>query len=151
MEFYLVNNTGWKLSESFLSWLLPVIAQQLPTAEKTKLKDKSVGIVLIGRDEMSQLNEQYRGKKGPTDILSFNESEAGDKTVLGELVICVDLVDSQAIEHKLDPMEELSYLIIHGLLHLLGHDHEEESEAKKMFDIQDKVFDVLMDQGIVGR
>ena len=152
MDFYLVNNTDWIVPESFLKWLLGEIAGNFKalTADERARKpwrDKELGIVLVDEAEMMALNKKFRGKKGPTDILSFEGS--GD--ALGELVLCRELVFKQAEENELHEAEELSYLLLHGVLHLLGYDHEAPgSDAEKMFAIQDKIFAVLQEKDILG-
>ncbi len=90
------------------------------------------------------------GKKNkPTDVLSFDPIEPDD---LGELVLCPSVLRKQAKEHKLKYEIELGYMVIHGVLHLLGYDHEKtEKEAKKMFRLQDLVFDALLERQPTGR
>lgn len=84
---------------------------------------------------------QFRKKNYATDILSF----AGDlEDSLGELVLCSQVLQKQAKEHKLTFNEELGYMLTHGVLHLMGFDHEKsKKEAKIMHDIQDLIFDKL--------
>jgi len=106
-----------------------------------KLGRKELTIVFLDPKPAKKLNKTYRKKDYPTDILSFL-SDTPDE--LGELVICPQVLVKQAKEHDLSFKAELSYMLIHGVLHLLGYDHEKsKSEAKKMFDIQDQLFDRL--------
>jgi probable rRNA maturation factor len=104
----------------------------------TKLKSTELVIVFVDPTEMRTLNKQYRGKDYPTDVLSF---ESGEDGVLGELVVCPQVLRQQALDTGLTYREELGYMIIHGALHLLGYDHETSaSDAKKMFALQDQIF-----------
>lgn len=147
MKFYLINNTTWPVPEAFLKWLLKHLCQELKKIKKhQKLLKKNLGIVLIEKQNMRELNKKYRKKNKITDVLSF----AGDDDFLGDIVLCSSQVQKQAKEHKLDPSEELAYLVLHGLLHLLGYDHEASAtEAKKMFRLQDKLFADLQDRDIL--
>ncbi len=153
MQFYVINNTKWQVSEVFLKWLLNHISKDLAkTAKHRKALKKQVGIVFIDQKAMRKLNKQYRGKDKVTDVLSFagGGEVMGDDVFLGDIVLCVEQVKKQAEEHDLHASEELCYLVVHGLLHLLGYDHEvSPAEAKKMFRIQDKLFADLQDRDIL--
>ncbi len=103
----------------------------------------SVSILLIDDEEMSRFNNQYRGKEGPTNVLSFPLFEATEESPfselpideLGDIIISLDTALREA--HELDqPFPfRLNWLIVHGLLHLLGMDHERsEQEALEMYD-----------------
>ena len=99
---------------------------------------KELVIVFMSSDEIKKLNKQYFKKNKATDILSFSPLEDNS---LGELVLCVEKIKQQAKEHHLSFEEEFAYLLLHGLLHLLGYHHEKGgSEAKKMYQIQDELF-----------
>jgi|GEM_PF-542716 len=75
--------------------------------------------------EMTRINGRWRGKKEPTDILSFPAPEVfRDQGMLGELVVCLPVLQAQARESGHSPSEELRVLLVHGVLHLLGLDHE---------------------------
>jgi len=75
--------------------------------------------------EMTRINHRWRGKKSPTDILSFPAPEVfRDQGMLGELVVCLPVLQAQARETGHSPSEELRVLLVHGVLHLLGLDHE---------------------------
>ncbi len=84
-------------------------------------ENRDFSVVLVSDRKISQLNKKYRGKRGPTDVLSF---EAGQDDYLGDIIISVETAKRQAEElgHCLE--RELKILMIHGFLHLLGYDHE---------------------------
>jgi probable rRNA maturation factor len=143
MNFYLINNTAWGLSESFVGWLLDCICKELPDHKKDLRRE--LGVVIADTAQMTDLNEKFRQKKGVTDVLSFS----GDGEFLGDVVVCYDVLLEQAQEHDLHVSEEFAYLLLHGVLHLLGYEHEtNEADALKMFAIQDKIFEILMDLNI---
>lgn len=96
-----------------------------------------VSVVFVKSSEIRRLNREFRQKDRPTDILSFDPSEPQS---LGELVIAVDVIRRQAKEHDLSLNQELGYMLLHGVLHLLGYDH-----GTKMFGIQDSIFERLKD------
>lgn len=108
---------------------------------KIKGKNLSLTIVFLPQKAAQKLNFQYRQKKYATDILSF----AGDLVEdLGDLVICPEVIEKQADEHKWSFKAEMSYMVLHGILHLLGYDHEQnETDAKIMFRLQDRIFNDL--------
>lgn len=148
MKFYLINNTTWTVPEAFLKWVLAQAQKDLQkrNSKNHKALKKTVGIVIIGTANMKALNKKYRRKNKVTDVLSFS----GDQNFLGDVVLCAPQIQKQAKEHKLSEAEEFSYLLIHGLLHLLGYDHEvSKREAQKMFKIQDKLFADLQDRDIL--
>ena len=87
-----------------------------------------VGVVLLDEHEMRELNREHRGKDEPTDVLSFPIDEDDDldgvTRLLGDVVICVPVAERQAAEQGVEPGDELVDLLVHGVLHLLGYDHE---------------------------
>ncbi len=92
---------------------------------KDKLIQKEIELVFVKNDEMQEINEEFRGIKSPTDVLSFPLQDMPN-CPLGTIVINIDKVKklSQELGHKED--DELKLLFIHGLLHLLGFDHEKD-------------------------
>lgn len=112
-----------------------------------------VNVVIVDSQYMQELNYIYRGIDKSTDVLSFalNERQAEepdyqnpeDNHLLGDIVICIGEVISQAEElgHSLE--REWTFLTVHGMLHLLGYDHEEEAERAFMFSLQDKIMEDL--------
>jgi probable rRNA maturation factor len=96
-----------------------------------------LSIALVDIDEMSRLNEQYRGIAGPTDVLSFGCDDpcvaAGDEPItLGDVIIAPEVAAQQAIELETTIEAELNLLLVHGILHLLGYDHECDEDAVVM-------------------
>ena len=99
-----------------------------------------LGILLVGDQRMRSLNHRYRGKDRMTDVLSFAMREAASPHVsrlmpdmLGDVVISIPTARRQAKEAKRTLDEELTCLLVHGILHLCGYDHERgEKEARRM-------------------
>jgi probable rRNA maturation factor len=87
--------------------------------------------------EIAELNAEYMGQSGPTDVLSFpmdDEPMPGVPTLLGDIVVCPEVAASQFVEHAGTFDDEIALLIVHGVLHVLGHDHSEVAEAAVMRD-----------------
>ncbi len=111
--------------------------------------DAELSILLTSDFEIHQLNHDYRNKDKPTDVLSFalREGEgrefAGD--MLGDIVISLETAERQAADRGITLTDEVLRLLIHGTLHLLGYDHENVSraEAKRMFDKEQELFELL--------
>lgn len=119
-----------------------------------KLENVELSILLTNDETIRQLNKQWRNKDKPTDVLSFlvNEKPFGYKyTVLGDVIISLPYAKKQAKEIGLTEKEEILRLLAHGILHLLGYDHEtSEEDAKVMFDLQDKIFKHCKDKFSFG-
>ena len=92
-------------------------------------------VALVGDDEMQRLNAAYRGKDRPTDVLAFAMREgkraAGDEGTLGDVVISLDTAQRQAESRGHSVDEEVTTLLLHGVLHLLGYDHERSPAAAR--------------------
>ena len=91
-----------------------------------------VSLLFVDEEAISALNEQFLGKSGATDVLSFPLSEAGARKLAGELVIGVEVAAEQAKRRGHDVQAELALYVIHGLLHLCGHDDKRPQPAKVM-------------------
>ncbi|MEG3071276.1 MAG: rRNA maturation RNase YbeY [Peptococcaceae bacterium] len=97
-----------------------------------------VSLVFVDDDYMQSLNHQYRGLDSPTDVLSFAMMEGEpvacgeDMIILGDVVISLETVERQAAEQGHSFLREAAYLTIHGVLHLLGYDHQKENEREIM-------------------
>lgn len=96
-----------------------------------------LSVALVDNEEMARLNEQYRGKTGPTDVLSFGCDDpcvaAGEEPItLGDVIIAPDVAAEQAADLETTVESELNLLLVHGILHLLGYDHESDEDAAVM-------------------
>lgn len=112
--------------------------------QRLERPDDELSVVLVSDTAIRRLNRDWRGKDAPTDVLSFAmaEGEFGEVNpggVLGDVIISVETAERQAAArdeelggagYGID--EELAFLLVHGVLHLLGHDHEDEEEARAM-------------------
>jgi len=90
-----------------------------------------VVLSFVKRPAMLKLNRKFRGKNKPTDVLSFNMDEGG---VIGDVIICPSVARRNAAEFGVTFNEEIARLAVHGMLHLLGHEH-----GRKMFGLQDRM------------
>ena len=114
-------------------------------------EDAEVSVTLTDDAHIHVLNREYRNVDRPTDVLSFalTESEepeiigADGGAVLGDLVISLERAAAQAEEYGHSPLRELSFLTVHGMLHLLGYDHMEEEERLEMEEEQRHVMEEL--------
>lgn len=144
MKLLIINQSSEKVPRKFMQTWCDQIQKEFlkrKVFDKTTAK-KELTIVFLDSKEAKAMNMQYRGKNYATDVLSF-DSMSPDS--LGELVLCPQVLIKQAKEHGLKNREELGYMLLHGILHLLGYDHETSSQdAEKMFGIQDEVFAKLL-------
>jgi len=103
------------------------------------LESSGVNVIFISKEEIQELNNQYRNMDTVTDVLSFNLEDTG---LLGEVYICPDYVKENISKEEVE--EEIIRLVIHGILHLLGYDHdvelnEQTKEKVEMFVKQEKI------------
>ena len=107
-------------------------------AEAAATHEGGVGeltLTFVELDEMAALNGEHLGKAGPTDVVSFpmdDEPVPGVPTLLGDIVVCPAVAAAQYAEHAGTFDDELALLIVHGVLHVLGHDHAEPEETERM-------------------
>ena len=100
-----------------------------------------VTVVFKNTHEVQALNHRFRCKNRPTDVLSFDSIES---TSLGEIVLATQVLEKQAREHQHSFLHEAGYLILHGILHLLGYEHESGGPAEEeMMSLQDTVFEEI--------
>ena len=138
----IINESDQKVDEQRLGGLATFALAWLrihPSAD--------LSILLVDETAMSAYHEKFMGLPGPTDVLSFPMDElrvpADGQTpptgVLGDIVMCPTVTARQAPENGRTPDGEAEYLLIHGLLHLLGHDHAEPEEKRIMFGLNDEI------------
>lgn len=116
-------------------WLQKAL-QQATTVDNTI----EIGIRILDETESAQLNQQYRSKSGSTNILSFSYST---QPLCGDLAICASVVNREAEELSLEKTAHWAHIIVHGVLHLLGFDHEQDDEAEIMENLETKILATL--------
>ncbi|MGF3103756.1 rRNA maturation RNase YbeY [Rossellomorea sp. DUT-2] len=121
-------------------------------ANKEEVEDDSeVSVTFVTNERIQEINREYRHKDQPTDVISFALEELGEDEVeivggqfprvLGDIIISIDRAKEQAEEYNHSFSRELGFLALHGFLHLLGYDHVEEMDEKKMFQRQKDILD----------
>jgi probable rRNA maturation factor len=106
--------------------------------------DTAVGILVVDEATMAALNADHMGTTGPTDVLAFpidrlDAADAGGPAVLGDVVLCPAVAYAQAGDHARTGPGELALLLVHGLLHLMGMDHDTVEAEKAMFVLTDEL------------
>jgi rRNA maturation RNase YbeY len=121
-------------------------------AEKEEVaQDAELSITFVSNDRIQEINREYRDKDQPTDVISFALEEMGDGEIeivgldqppmLGDIIISIPRAKEQAHEYGHSFMRELGFLAVHGFLHLLGYDHMNAEDEKKMFTKQKDILD----------
>jgi len=124
------NRTSeFEISGELISRIEKYITSCLQTENFTE--DVEVSLSLVGGDEIKELNSSYRGKDIVTDVLSFPSWDEYSGT-LGDVVICIDRAEEQAMEIGNSLDDEIIYLVVHSIFHLLGYDHMDEEEKEIM-------------------
>ena len=123
--------------------LLQKLRQELNTAlDLLERAGSELSVQIVSDRTIQQLHLQYMDDDTPTDVISFEQDlpKKGSYGLLGDIVISKDTAQKQALEKQWSLHEELLYLSLHGILHLLGYDHAQPEEEKIMFGLQDELF-----------
>ena len=136
------NESGLAADEAGLARLATFALDQLRIHPQAELS-----ILLVDEATMSAYHDKYLGEPGPTDVLSFpmdelrppSDDEEPPEGLLGDIVLCPAVTSRQAAEHGRSADAEAEYLLVHGLLHLLGYDHADADEKAEMFGLKDKI------------
>ena len=124
----------------------------LKVLELVKQDEAELSLGFVDNKEIQALNAQFRKKNAPTDVLSFpadDRSTLGAR-LLGDVIISVEKASQQAKERKRSLHEEIVTLLIHGILHLIGYDHERSArDARIMGRLEKKIFRALCEQGLL--
>jgi probable rRNA maturation factor len=118
-----------------------LIQQWAESALQKVAEDCELSIRLVDETESADLNETYRGKTGPTNVLSFPFDSDVDliPALLGDLVICVPVVEREADEQTKLREHHWAHMVIHGCLHLLGYDHIDDADAVEMETLESEI------------
>jgi len=115
------TQTELPTENEFLEWVNAVILAEDDEAE--------IAIRIVDESESAELNQRYRDKKGPTNVLSFTLDQ---NPLVGDIVICAPIVRQEAKDQGIEEKAHWAHLTVHACYHLLGHDHQESQEAERM-------------------
>ena len=112
--------------------------------KKEHLENCLFNIIIVDNDYIHKLNKEYRGIDRPTDVISFALEDTSDNIqidmrILGDIYVCIPKMIEQANIYGHSIKRELSFLVVHGLLHLLGYDHMDVQDEKVMFGLQELI------------
>lgn len=107
--------------------------------------DGALAVRVVDESESAALNERWRGKQGATNVLSFAFAMPNDLPVreLGDIVICAPVVAREAAMQGKATDAHWAHMVTHGVLHLLGHDHENEADAERMETLETRILEAL--------
>ena len=140
----------------------PILPRQLKKVAERILKGlgcpegTELSISIVGDRSIRRINREYLAKDRPTNVISFSQQE-GDcggvaTDMLGDVIISADTSAKEAEQAGLQPFDRLSFLLLHGILHLCGYDHERsgEAEAVRMKKKEDELFRILKKEGLLN-
>jgi len=148
LQIDLIDETK-KLSDSDIELIENLLNY---AADKEHIEDGTeISVMIVSNDEIQKINKAYRSKDYATDVISFAMEELGEDELeiigaemprmLGDIIISLEKAEEQAKEYGHSFSRELGFLTIHGFLHLLGYDHIEEEDEKKMFKRQNELLE----------
>ena len=136
------NNDNLPTEEQFSHWVNQALTMQAQTADYSETE---MTIRIVDEAESHELNLTYRGKDKPTNVLSFpfEVPDGIELPLLGDLVICRQVVEKEVIEQQKPLDAHWAHLAIHGTLHLLGYDHLTDEEAEEMESLETQIMQSL--------
>lgn len=138
MDYNITNEYGYKKEYDYLNIVIK------KTLELEKIENAIFDITFVDEKKIRKINKEYRNIDKVTDVISFAFEDNEDSInpnlrVLGEIYICIPKMEEQAREYGHSEKRELSFLTVHGLLHLLSYDHLTKEEEKIMFSRQELI------------
>ncbi len=133
MKINIVNSFN---NEDYSSVIDKVITK---TVNHLKVNNKAINVILVDNDEIKRLNSSYRHKDYVTDVLTFPDGNLGN---LGDIFISVPKCEEQSNELGHSFNRELGFLVVHGLLHALGYDHQTKNEEELMNTLQNEILNL---------
>lgn len=123
-------------------WVESALTLSKELEKKKESRQAELVVRVVDREESAQLNQQYRGKQGATNVLSFpfempdEVKESGDMNLLGDLIVCAPVVEEQAQEQGKELFAHWAHMVVHGCLHLIGYDHQVLVDAEEMESLE---------------
>lgn len=135
-----INNlTSVSINNSFLKKVARIVLN------KERRNNLELSVAFVNRNKIKELNKKYRSKDRPTDVLSFDQLEfigkkSKAKKMMGEIIICPQEVKKNATKFKMSFEEEMINCLTHGILHLIGYDHENFLKEAKLMERKQKYY-----------
>ena len=120
----------------------PAVEQWVRDALEGRREEAALTVRIVGRDEGRRLNERYRGRAAPTNVLAFPFAPppgAPADQELGDVVLCAPVVNREARAQRKRPEAHWAHLVVHGVLHLLGFDHDTAAAAGRMEEVERRI------------
>lgn len=141
MKNYIINDLFGYQNYSYLDSVIQRVFEYMG------LSSAKFSIIFVSETEIQKINREYRQIDRVTDVISFALFDGekiidDERTILGDIYICIPRMKEQAKEYGHSEKRELSFLVVHGLLHLLGYDHMTKKEEEIMFKIQDEILNL---------
>lgn len=154
MTVDLNNESGVEVDENGLISVALFVLDELRIHPQAELS-----VVLVDEATMSAYHERYMNLPGPTDVLSFpmdelrppSDDEDPPAGLLGDVVLCPAVTAAQAAQHGREADAEAEYLLVHGILHLLGFDHGTPDEKAEMFGLKDRLLEAWAERRSAGK
>lgn len=135
----LVEAGDWRASLTAASDVADAAARAALAGERASGPTLELSILLTDDAAIAELNSQWRGKSGPTNVLSFpaerdaaHGSPTGAPVLLGDIAVALETLIAEAQDAGIAPEDHLRHLVVHGVLHLCGYDHEKDADADRM-------------------
>lgn len=152
----LVNYIKEKCNKDITSDI-EIIIQTALSKKKIENQNVSISISAVDKEKIHEINKEYRNVDRPTDVLSFpifsreeidlfsslDDSKKVKELELGDIIICIDVLEEHAKEYETGILREMLYMITHGVCHLLGYDHEVDEEKREMRAIEEKILNKI--------
>lgn len=137
MDIEIIDEFGYNKDYGYLNEVIDI------ALEKESVKNAIFSIVFVDNEKIQEINKNYRGIDKVTDVISFafedNLTINYDFRFLGDIYICIPKMIEQSREYNHSEKRELSFLVVHGLLHLLGYDHMNKEDEEEMFKRQEVI------------
>ena len=143
MKIELINDHYKKIPEPFkkkeIKKLIDVVLEKIGSEE---LENGQINIKYTSEEEIKLLNEKFYNKEGVTNVLAFTnnqETPESKERLIGEIAICISQIEKEAKMYKKAVETRLKHMIVHGVLHLFGFNHQKEGEQKEMEQVEDDI------------
>ena len=143
MKIELINDHYKRIPEPFkekeIKKLIDAVLKKIGSEE---LENGQINIKYTSEEEIKMLNEKFYNKTGVTNVLAFNNNQENPETkerLIGEIAICISQIEKEAKMYKKAVETRLKHMIVHGVLHLFGFDHQKKSEQKEMEQLENDI------------